>query len=122
MIAVLKLFFFTLKTVRLIPSKHTEPFSIMSSANFLGDSNSNSQLPFFFFLETHFAVASICPCTKCPSNLESIFKARSRFTNCPIFQSFKLVLLRVSSMAVTRCLISFLKSFQLQLFRLSLHT
>src|ERR1700754_118123 len=61
MIATLKLFFFTSNAVRLMPFTQTDPFSITSSANSLGNSNTNSQLPFFSFLSIQAAVVSTCP-------------------------------------------------------------
>ena len=102
MIATLKHFFFTLKAVRLIPFTQTEPFSIISAANFWGNANSNSQLPFFSFLFLQIPVVSTWPCTKCPSRRLFNKRERSIFTNVPATQLFRSVFWSVSSMAVTR--------------------
>src|ERR1051326_3613429 len=108
MIATLKLFFFTPKAVRLMPFMQTDPFSITNSANFPGNENSYSQLPCFSFTPMQVATESACPCTKCPSSLDSGVRLRSRFIKSPVSQVERLVFFNVSPIAVTRCLLAIL--------------
>ena len=101
--ATVKLFFLTSKAVRLMPLTQIDPFSMISSANFLGNSNTYSQLPVFFLTRLQIPVVSTWPWTKCPSIRLLNKSERSIFTGVPGCQEPRLVFLSVSSIAVTLC-------------------